>query len=53
MGQQNALSPNSFIEVPQRLASAPIEGAAAATAADRLYQIAALAAGVFLLASLL
>jgi hypothetical protein len=53
MGQQNALSPSSFVEVPQGLVSAPLEGAATATAADRLYQIAALAAGVFLLASLL
>jgi hypothetical protein len=53
MGQQNALSPSSFVEVPQGLVSSPLEGAAKATAADRLYQIAALAAGVFLLASLL
>ncbi|MEO6806186.1 MAG: hypothetical protein ABI286_09905 [Edaphobacter sp.] len=53
MGQQNTLSPNSFIEVPQGMAPAPVTGASKATAADRLYQVAALAAGVFLLASLL
>jgi hypothetical protein len=52
MGQSNAVSPNQFIEAPHAVASST-ERAAKPTAADRLYQIAALAAGVFLLASLL
>jgi hypothetical protein len=53
MGQPNALSTHSFVEAPQRMAPSPLDAPATSTAADRLYQVAALAAGFFLLASLL
>jgi hypothetical protein len=56
MGQQNELSPHSQLEPQYTLrgmAQATAEGSATPTAADRLYQLAALTAGIFLLATLL
>jgi hypothetical protein len=56
MSQQNELSPHSQFELQYGLsgmAPAAVEGSTAATAADRLYQLAALTAGIFLLATLL
>jgi hypothetical protein len=56
MGQQNEQSPHSELESQYALrsiASSTVEGPPPPTAADRLYQIAALTAGFFLLATLL
>jgi hypothetical protein len=56
MGQQNELSQHSQLEPQYALhgkAHATAEGPATPTAADRLYQLAALTAGIFLLATLL
>jgi hypothetical protein len=55
MGQQNELSQHSQVEPQYSLhgIEASVEASATPTAADRLYQLAALTAGVFLLATLL
>ena len=53
---QKERSPNSQLEPHYALdgvAQAAVEAPAAPTAADRLYQLAALTAGIFLLATLL
>jgi hypothetical protein len=56
MGQENELTPHSQLE-PQfalhGIAKAAVEESEEPTAADRLYQFAALTAGIFLLATLL
>jgi len=56
MGQENELTPHSQLE-PQfalhGIAKAAVEESAEPTAEDRLYQFAALTAGIFLLATLL
>lgn len=64
MNPQSSLTSNSLINLfkPRRNASgnslqpavrAVAEGSAVSTASDRMYQIAALTAGIFLLATLL
>jgi hypothetical protein len=56
MGQQNELTPHSQLEPQYALhgiARAAVKEPAEPTAADRLYQFAALTAGIFLLATLL
>jgi hypothetical protein len=56
MGQQNELSTHSQLEPQYALhgmAQAAVEASTTPTAADRLYQLAALTAGIFLLATLL
>jgi hypothetical protein len=56
MSQQNEPSPHSQFEIQYGLRGMTpraVEGNAAPTAADRLYQLAALTAGIFLLATLL
>jgi hypothetical protein len=54
--QKKNTLPNSLVEPqhgPGRMASIGVEGAVTSVAADRLYQLAALTAGIFLLATLL
>ena len=56
MCQQNELTPHSQLEPQYALhgmAKAAVEESTQPTAADRLYQFAALTAGIFLLATLL
>jgi hypothetical protein len=61
MSQQNELSPHSQLErqyglhgmAPTAMDGSIMDGSATPTAADRLYQLAALTAGIFLLATLL
>jgi hypothetical protein len=56
MNPQNERSTHSQLEPQYALhgmAQAAVKGSAAPTAADRLYQLAALTAGIFLLATLL
>ena len=56
MNPQNERSPNSQFEPQYALpgiAQAIVEAPATPTAADRMYQVAALTAGIFLLATLL
>lgn len=56
MNPQNERSPLPSLNLPTSLlpvAPAAAEGSATSTASDCLYQFAALAAGVFLLATLL
>jgi hypothetical protein len=56
MGQQNELTTHSQLE-PQyalhRIAPGAVEAPATPSATDRLYQVAALAAGIVFLATLL
>jgi hypothetical protein len=56
MSQQNELSPHSQLE-PQYglhgMVPTAMDGSTTPTAADRLYQLAALTAGIFLLVTLL
>jgi hypothetical protein len=56
MSQQNELSPHSQFEHQYGLHGMvpnSMDGSATPTAADRLYQLAALTAGIFLLVTLL
>jgi hypothetical protein len=57
MSQNDDTLPNALIIEPQngleQMASFGIERTAASVAADRLYQLAALTAGIFLLVTLL
>ena len=46
-------TPSNPLVKPQQLVPIPVDGHATHTAADRLYQIAALTAGLFLLVTLL
>jgi hypothetical protein len=56
MNPQNERSTHSQLETQyavHEMAEATVEGPATPTAADRLYQVAAFTAGIFLLATLL